>query len=184
MAARRAGCCWPSSATDSSPCPTAGCPGWPSWHAALEKRGDGYVPSPGALGRKLQSFLGGIDLPEVLWEATPPWVEPGRQRVDALIPDWTLIVEADGRAWHTRLADFERDRERDALALAHGYGTLRLTWYQLCHRRVWCRNVLMAIGAERSGSRGRESATPAGPSTKLWGPAPRRSGSRGRTAAA
>ena len=25
--------------------------------------------------------------------------------VDALVPTWRLIIEADGRRWHTRVAD-------------------------------------------------------------------------------
>lgn len=40
--------------------------------------------------------------------------------VDAYIPRWRLTIEADGRRWHTRKADFERDRRRDNAAAAHG----------------------------------------------------------------
>ena len=40
--------------------------------------------------------------------------------VDAFIEKWRLIVESDGRVWHSRVADFERDRERDNAAAARG----------------------------------------------------------------
>lgn len=48
--------------------------------------------------------------------------------VDAAYPDAKLIIEADGRAWHTRIADIKRDRERDADAARHGWQTLRLLY--------------------------------------------------------
>lgn len=74
-------------------------------------------------------------------------------RVDVLIEEWKVIVEADGRAWHTRVADFEYDRWRDNEALRHGYTTVRFTWHQLVHQPRWCRTVLLAAatGHRRSG---------------------------------
>jgi len=119
--------------------------------AVLARRGDDHVPPASQLECHLRRLLESIPALPVEWEATPPWCVPGTQRVDALVPSWRLVVEADGRAWHTRVEDFERDRERDAVALAHGHETLRLTWNQLVHRPRWCRTVLLAIGARRSG---------------------------------
>jgi len=46
--------------------------------------------------------------------------------VDAAYLDAKLVIEADGRAWHTRIADVKRDRERDNDAARHGWQTLRL----------------------------------------------------------
>ncbi|MBA2281381.1 MAG: DUF559 domain-containing protein, partial [Acidimicrobiia bacterium] len=60
-----------------------------------------------------------------------PWRQDAPQRLDLLVPERKLIIEADGRRWHTRVADFDRDRWRDNEALAHGYGTLRFTWVHL-----------------------------------------------------
>jgi very-short-patch-repair endonuclease len=51
--------------------------------------------------------------------------------VDALIPDWRLVLEADGRRYHQRIEDFERDRWRDAEAAVHGLHVMRFT-----HRRL------------------------------------------------
>lgn len=117
---------------------------------ALEWFGDGKAVARTALERQLADVFERIDVPSVVYEAAAPWLEGGEHRIDALIPEWKLIVEADGRAWHTRVADFERDRWRDACALAAGYATLRLTWHQLTRRRTWCRNIVVAIG-HRSG---------------------------------
>jgi len=46
--------------------------------------------------------------------------------VDGAYVDAKLVIEADGRAWHTRIADVKRDRERDNDAARHGWQTLRL----------------------------------------------------------
>lgn len=136
-------------------------PGIRALRAALEVRGEGHVPPPSELGRRLAALLAAVGTTVEL-EHSPLWVEPGAQRVDAWLPEWGLIVEADGRTWHTRVADFDRDRERDAVALAHGVATLRLSWHQLVHRAVWCRNVLLAAGERRSGGCGRPATRCAG----------------------
>ena len=51
--------------------------------------------------------------------------------VDAYVRTWRLIVEGDGRRWHTRKADHDRDRLRDNEAVAHGYVVLRFTYEML-----------------------------------------------------
>jgi hypothetical protein len=57
---------------------------------------------------------------------------PGRQVVrgctDGAWEDAMLIVEADGRAWHTRIADIRRDRDRDNEAARAGWATLRFLY--------------------------------------------------------
>ena len=57
---------------------------------------------------------------------------PGRQItkgcVDAAYVDAKLVIEVDGRSWHTRIADVKRDHERDADAARSGWQTLRLLW--------------------------------------------------------
>jgi hypothetical protein len=65
----------------------------------------------------------------------PPVVQmpfPGRQLpascVDVAYPEAKLVIEADGRAWHSRIADIKRDRERDAEAARNGWQTLRLLY--------------------------------------------------------
>ena len=48
-------------------------------------------------------------------------------------PGWPG-VEGDGRRWHTRVADFERDRRRDRLSLLHQWTILRFTWFDFTKR--------------------------------------------------
>lgn len=47
--------------------------------------------------------------------------------VDALFPAEKVIVELDGWGFHRGRKSFEEDRERDAIAAAHGYVVVRLT---------------------------------------------------------
>ena len=51
----------------------------------------------------------------------------GRE-VDLLFPAQKLIVELDGWAYHSDRDTQERDRVKDAQALARGYVTVRITW--------------------------------------------------------
>lgn len=137
-------------------------PGIAAIREVLAERGPGVAPPRNELERRLRAVLRAARAPSVCFEATPSWAEPGTQRVDALVEPWRLVVEGDGRAWHTRVADFERDRERDAVALAHGYATLRFTWHQLVERPQWCRTILVATGAQRSGPAGAPPTVQAG----------------------
>lgn len=118
--------------------------------AALERHGAGDLPSPSELERHLAGVLTCPEIPPIDWQAPFPGRVPGAQRVDGLIRPWQLVVEGDGRAWHTRIADFERDRQRDAEAAAAGLLTLRFTWFQLTARPDWVRDITMSTGGHRA----------------------------------
>lgn len=60
--------------------------------------------------------------------STPPWAR--------------LILEADGRRWHTRLEDFDRDRQRDIEASLLGWTVLRFVWADLIERPAWVCDVV------------------------------------------
>jgi hypothetical protein len=57
---------------------------------------------------------------------------PGRQFVTGCVDfaylDAKLVLEADGRKWHTRIQDLARDHERDGDAAEQGWQTLRLLY--------------------------------------------------------
>jgi very-short-patch-repair endonuclease len=57
---------------------------------------------------------------------------PGRGALDGLVDaayaDVRLILEADGRRWHTRIRELRRDHQRDAEAARAGWQTLRLLY--------------------------------------------------------
>jgi very-short-patch-repair endonuclease len=52
-------------------------------------------------------------------------------RVDFYVPAARVVIEADGRNWHTRCQDFESDRRRDNALAARGIQILRFTYEML-----------------------------------------------------
>lgn len=118
--------------------------------AVLERFGAGDLPTETELEKMLRLTVTDPRIPPILWQAPFPGRQPGKRRVDGLIATWSLVIEADGRAWHTRVEDFERDRRRDAEAAAAGLQTLRFTWHQVSTERDWVRHTVLAVGAHRA----------------------------------
>ncbi len=104
------------------------------------------MPPTSVLEQALYQLLDDPRVPEVVRQAHLPWWPEAGSRVDALIPAWRRIVEADGRRWHTRRKDFERDRWRDHQAQRHGYEVTRFTYSQLEHTPEYALGVLLDIG--------------------------------------
>ncbi|MCC5953890.1 MAG: type IV toxin-antitoxin system AbiEi family antitoxin domain-containing protein [Acidimicrobiia bacterium] len=94
---------------------------------------DAWVPPQSELERRLARALDGAGMPPWTPQVPAPWegTEEHPQLVDAFIPTWSIVVEGDGRRWHTRVEDFERDRARDHGALSFGLLVVRFTWEQL-----------------------------------------------------
>lgn len=118
--------------------------------ATLLRFGAGELPDETELERRMRSAFTVPDIPPIRWQAPFPGREPGRRRVDGLIEAWSLVLEGDGRSWHTRVEDFERDRRRDAEAAAAGLQTLRFTWHQLVDEPDWARGIVLDAGAHRT----------------------------------
>ena len=108
-------------------------PGIPRMRALMgERSADGWVPPESELEALLLRMLERLgDAPRIFRQASLPWRSAQPGRVDVLLPDHRLIIEADGRRWHTRVADFDRDRWRDNQAAAHAHRVLRFTWVHL-----------------------------------------------------
>ncbi|NLA36863.1 MAG: DUF559 domain-containing protein, partial [Actinobacteria bacterium] len=68
-------------------------------------------------------------------QAALPWSPEERGRVDFVDRSARVIFELDGRAYHARLAAFDRDRQRDQSAAVAGWRTIRFTWTQLRRER-------------------------------------------------
>jgi hypothetical protein len=71
-------------------------------------------------------------LPRPHWQYPAPW-NPDR-RIDFAWPHVCVGCECDGRRWHSRLADFQSDRERDNLSLSHNWRIFRFTWQDFTQR--------------------------------------------------
>lgn len=114
-----------------------------------ERSEDAYQPPMSVLEAMLIKLLAEPGIPDHVRQR-PFAFEHARMVTDAYIPVWRLIVEADGRRWHQRKADMERDRQRDNMAAANGYAVLRFTWRMLTDDWDLCLRHLRQTGAARS----------------------------------
>jgi very-short-patch-repair endonuclease len=103
------------------------------FRAALLAHDPAAEVASSVLESRLYRVLDDPALPRFVRQAPAPWAPDGRERVDVAFPSVRWIVEGDGRAWHTRVDDFERDRRRDHLAQAAGWSVTRFTLAQIDH---------------------------------------------------
>ncbi len=98
--------------------------------AILEARDLGMNRTRSQLEERFLSFLkdAGLPAPEVNapLQVAGLWIE-----CDCVWRDCRAIVELDGRAVHSTVAAFERDRARDRMLHARGWRVVRITWRQL-----------------------------------------------------
>jgi len=96
----------------------------------LDDRGPGSVPAASELERILFEVCGRVQL-----EPVRQFPLPGRGEVtgfvDAAFVEAKLILEADGRRWHDRVATQRKDRARVNAAARVGWQTLRFGWEEL-----------------------------------------------------
>lgn len=110
----------------------------------------GEPPTASELERYLFSVLGEVPgLPEVRRQVPFEWSDV-HCVTDAFVPAWSLILEADGRAWHTRVQDFDRDRWRDAEAAIHGLHVMRFGWRRLRDDRAGVIDQVTRFGRSRT----------------------------------
>lgn len=65
--------------------------------------------------------------------------------VDILFPEIALVIEIDGRAWHSTVDRFESDRYRQNRLLSAGYLVLRFTWQHLQDPNYVVRTIHAAV---------------------------------------
>lgn len=109
------------------------------------------APSVGAtyLEAMLEHILRSATLPS--WTMEHPFTLGGHPaRVDVFIPEWRLVIEADGRSWHMRMSDFENDRRRDNQLAAQGVQVLRFTYRMLRDDPEGCLANILVVGQVRS----------------------------------
>jgi very-short-patch-repair endonuclease len=99
----------------------------------LEARGDGYVPPGSELERALFDALAAGGLPAPERQVRLPGRGPVQGIVDGAYRDARIVLEADGRRWHTRMAAARQDRERDAQVVRSGWVPLRWVYEQIVH---------------------------------------------------
>ncbi|MGH9166842.1 MAG: endonuclease domain-containing protein [Acidimicrobiia bacterium] len=111
-----------------------GKPGVQALGEVLEARGPGLEMSESILELELVKLLTAAGLPEPVQQHPLPWRTAGAGRADLAYPDARLLIEADGRRWHTLGQAFESERRRDNLAMLAGWRVLRFTWGDIVER--------------------------------------------------
>lgn len=115
-------------------------------HTLLVMRGPGYVPPESVLERRLLRVLARGGLPQPVRQAALPWRPEAPCRVDFLYPLERVIVEADGRRWHSRLDQMASDRERDREAQLHGHVVHRFVWEEITRKpHLVCETIRLAL---------------------------------------
>jgi hypothetical protein len=65
-------------------------------------------------------------LPRPVFQYPAPW--DSTRFIDFAWPHFLVGCECDSRRWHTRVSDFQNDRDRDNLALLYNWRIFRFTW--------------------------------------------------------
>jgi hypothetical protein len=98
------------------------------------ERADGLSVPASVLERRMMELIAGSDLPMPVLQWSPPWGGSLIGRVDFAYPEERLVIEVDGRRWHTRVKDFSIDPRRDQLAIMSGWIVERFPWKQVDQR--------------------------------------------------
>lgn len=102
----------------------------------LDARAPGDPVPESVLERLLLEAVVGAGNPRPVAQFPHPGRTSRRGWVDFAYPDVKVILEADGRRWHQRIADIKRDRARDNEAARAGWLTLRFMHEELRHDPV------------------------------------------------
>jgi hypothetical protein len=108
-----------------------GRPGTALLRRLLAVRAADYVPPASELEALLLGVLEAANLPVPDRQA---WVGGTRApvgRVDFVIRDARVVIEADSRRHHSSWLDVEADHRRDLLLAAAGWDVIRVNWHQL-----------------------------------------------------
>ena len=97
-----------------------------------ERSAKGWVPPESVMDTMFEKILTdrGIRLP-LKQRPFPGRAELGHRSDWSDPPPEKNIFELDGRRWHTRVEDFERDRKRDREAHLLGHPTYRFTYWEM-----------------------------------------------------
>ena len=115
----------------------------------LDERGPGKETPQSKLEQALFGLIDRFHLPEPQRQFAHPGRDLTNGCVDAAYVDARLIVEADGRRWHTRIKDLARDHHRDAEATRAGWDTLRLLYEAIVDEPEWTAQLITDTLATR-----------------------------------
>src|SRR3954470_4438778 len=116
----------------------------------LALRAPGEPVPESQLERMLLEALRSVGLQDPVAQFPHPGRELGPGWVDFAYPEAKLILEADGRRWHQRIADIARDRARDTAAARAGWLTMRFMHEELEGNPTDCGLAVLEALAHRT----------------------------------
>lgn len=119
-----------------------GKPGMKTMHSVLEIRDGARFMGDSRLEMWALRLMREWGFPEPEMQYPLPWRSGRKGRVDFAYPRIRLIIEVDGRAWHTTLEAFEGDRLRDNHAQLAGWRVLRITYRMLVEQPEIVRDMI------------------------------------------
>ncbi len=123
-----------------------GRPGTTRFRQMVAELAPGYVAPESELERRMIDLLELAGFPPPVRQSPFPWRTSVDGRLDLVYPESRVIIECDGRRWHTTAEAFERDRRRDNLAQLNGWLILRFTWTDTTrHAHVVVEQVRQAL---------------------------------------
>lgn len=124
-----------------------GKPGVTRMRQVMEEIGPGIASSESQLEALAARILDDAGFLAPVAQLSLPWRDVREGRVDLAYPTHRLIIEVDGRRWHTQRDAFATDRKRDNLAQLAGWTVLRFTWRDLHdHPGDFLTQVRQALG--------------------------------------
>lgn len=105
-----------------------GKPGMKTMHSVLDVRAGEDFMGESELEMYGLRMLREWGFPEPELQYALPWRSARQGRVDFAYPSIRLIIEFDGRRWHSTLDAFDEDRLRDNHAQLAGWRVLRITY--------------------------------------------------------
>lgn len=112
----------------------SGRPGVRALRAALAGRSPTEAPPESELERRFRDLLRRHGLPQPERQVVLGGKEEIAGRVDCWFPQARLVVELDGRAYHSAVLDRLEDGRRDLVLLRSGRRVLRLSWQHVVER--------------------------------------------------
>lgn len=108
-----------------------GKPGVRKLRRLLEEKAGGSFVSESELERRFRKLIEDAGLPRPQSQFGAKWLKQSNGRVDFAYPEKRIVIECDGRRWHSQFDAFEADRRRDNAAQLSGWRILRFTWSML-----------------------------------------------------
>ncbi|MCB0995380.1 MAG: DUF559 domain-containing protein [Acidimicrobiales bacterium] len=102
--------------------------------ALLRRLDAGYQPTESELEFLLVELLDAYDITQPTRQFRASWLQPVKGRIDFAYPLLRIVIEVDGRRWHSRDSTWERDLERDRVAQLEGWLVLRFSYDEVTER--------------------------------------------------